>query len=209
MRHLASLSGAVCGLLLLLSPLAAQAELSGPRLLPELGSAGDAKDSAAWGASLALHLGLGGSYDVDGKSTDAAATLGVTPVLERRLGPNFAVGFEWMFLWTKADDYDGNRTKVWAPHLRARIGFPVYPKVEVGALLAIGLGVVMPDEGDTEIAVPSYRFAFGGSYQFNDQVRAFADLGYLSMTWGQSVLDRDIDVTFSTVLLSAGLMAVF
>jgi len=212
MRIPTIVTAAVLGLALLVPSLAAAA---GPK--PEdyrlLGSAGDAKGSEPWGATLAVHLGLGGTFDTEGTEADAAPTLGVTPVLERRFGPNFALGFEWMFLWVKGDDYDGDRSKLWAPHVRARISFPVYPKVEVGAMMGIGFAMLLPDEGDTEFAFPSYRFAFGGSYQFAPTVRAFGDIGYMATRWTTDVKvndkEKEFETKFGTVMLSTGLMAVF
>lgn len=212
MRAATILTAGLLGLALMVPSVAAAA---GPRAedYSLLGSGGDAKGGEPWGASLAVHLGLGGTFDTEGTEADASPTLGVTPVLERRFGPNFALGFEWMFLWVKGDDYDGDRSKLWAPHVRARISFPVYPKVEVGAMMGVGLGVLLPDKGDTEIAFPSYRFAFGGSYQFAPTVRAFGDIGYMGTAWTTKVQvngkDKDFETKFGTVLVSAGLMAVF
>jgi len=204
------LSSLTLGLALLLasSPGAATPRFVDPQAL---GSGGDTSSGGSWGASLLLQLGLGGSFDFDGGSDDASPTLGVTPVFERRFGPNFALGGEWMFLWVKSSDSDEDRDKLWLPHLRARIAFPVYKNVEVGAMLGLGVGIYLgrDEVGGNAFVFPSYRFAFGGSYAINPAVKAFADFGYLSAAFTQEIAGKDIDTEFSTLLLSVGLMAAF
>jgi hypothetical protein len=185
------------------------------------GSGGEtSKDEAPFGASLAFHLGLGGEFSRDGHNSSASPTLGVTPVLERRLGSNFAFGFEWMFLWVKdtGSDRSEARSKLWAPQVRARISFPVWEKLRVGAMLGLGLGLFFApkDDGDFNLGLPSYRFGFGGDYPINDQVRVFADLGYMGISYkglipstktlGQT---EEVDSSFGTVLFTSGLMAMF
>lgn len=204
--------------LLLGSPraLAGAAASPGERLAAAAGSGGDAA-SAPFGASLAFHLGLGGQFDRDGRTSDASPTLGVTPVLERRLGPNFAFGAEWQFLWVRDDELDGQaRWKLWCPQLRGRISFPIWEGLEVGGMLAIGLGLFFADEeeGGFALALPSYRFAFGGSWPINPQVRVFADLGYQAITYTGERRQPDgkteeVDSAFGTLLLTTGLMAAF
>lgn len=183
------------------------AALLGLLLLPHAAQAAPAK-AGSWSGSMGFQIGVMGEYEVDvdapDNTFDASPTLGITPVLEYNLGSNFAVGAEWMFLWIKASDSDGDRDKLWIPHLRARISFPVHPQVEVGAMIGVGMGILLPDKGDDDVALPSYRFAFGGTYEINPQVKAFADVGYLGTTFR-----RDDNVDFGTALLTAGLLAGF
>jgi hypothetical protein len=166
-----------------------------------------------WGASLAFHLGLGGEFDHDGETSDASPTLGVTPVLERMFGANFALGFEWMFLWIRDADRGGSRSKLWSPHLRGRIAFPIWEKLEVGALLGVGPGLLwaQKNDGGFNLCLPSYRFAFGASYPINPKVRIFGDLGYLGISYTGEVEpnSKEVDATFGTVLMTVGLTAEF
>ncbi|MBM4321728.1 MAG: hypothetical protein FJ125_17775 [Deltaproteobacteria bacterium] len=205
------------GILLTILPAPVGAAATAEEPAAGAGSGGDVASAAPYGASLAFHLGLGGEFDRDGQTTAASPTLGVTPVLERRLGPNFALGFEWQFLWVREErSSPGSRWKLWCPHLRGRISFPIWEELEVGAMLGVGVGLFFADkeEGGFTLAFPSYRFAFGGSYPVNPQVKVFADFGYQGVSYsGERQLlngkSEEVPSELGTLLLTAGLMAVF
>ncbi len=170
--------------------------------------AGNVRSASPWGAALNLHLGLGGQFSRDkdhGGDSDASPTMGVTPALEYRLGTTVSLGGEWMFAWIKEADYDGSRSKLWVPALRGRLSFPVTRELDLGAMLAVGLGILMPAKGDTEVALPAYHFGFGGAYRLNQAAQAYVDAGYMSASFMEDAFSYSSK--FETFLITIGLVA--
>lgn len=178
--------------------------------------------------SLEFTLGFGDALEVDGESdrqpsldTDLSPTLAITPGLDKMLGKVVGVGFEYMFVWfgTESEDttqnpYDERRFAM-SPHVRVRMSFPIVDKITFDGMLGVGptiwtsLDGVDEDDKDPKGGGTrfgwSLRFGFGGSYKFNDQVAAYAHLGYLTST----TFGDDLEMTVTSVPLSAGLRSSF
>lgn len=160
--------------------------------------------------SLAFMLGFGDQFEVEGHEDDAASTLGVIPAIEKRFGSVVAVGLEYMFAWAAGEDEDAERRLIMSPHVRVRMSFPVYDKTTFDGMLGLGPTIWTSDDkidgpfGDTRFGW-SLRFAFGGSYSFNESVSAFADLGYYTTTsYGD-----DITATLASIPFTLGLRSSF
>ena len=175
---------------------------------PGLANAGD------FAGSVAFQMGLGGTTEVElenGDTVDDMATsFGITPAIEKMIGRNVGVGGEWGFWWVigdKADD-DAERRLIMSPHLRVRMSFPIMDQVTFDGLIGAGPSLWMGNKkaGDDETRFGwSLRFAFGGGYEINDGVFAFANLGYYTST----VYPEDTTQTLSFLPLSVGLRGEF
>lgn len=161
-----------------------------------------------WAGTLGFHLGFADTLEREGDEGDAKATLGITPAIEKKLASVVAIGGEYMFYWIGPEEGDLDRRLIMSLHPRIRMSFPVYDRVTFDGLLAAGptiwTGQDKWSEDGTRIGW-SLRFAFGGSYGFNESVGAFADLGYLTSTsYGD-----DVELSLSSVLMTVGLRSGF
>jgi hypothetical protein len=167
--------------------------------------------------SLAFMMGFGDEFEVEGEvggvdvsgDTDADSTLGIIPSVEKKFGNVVGIGAEYVFAWAKGEDADERRLLM-SPHLRVRMSFPVYDRTTFDGMLGIGPTIWTSNEdtpgpaGDTRFGW-SLRFAFGGSYAFNDAVSAFLDIGYYrSTTYGD-----DLTTTLTSVPVTLGLRSSF
>jgi hypothetical protein len=166
--------------------------------------------------SLGFMLGFGDNFHTEGKfkgvkldgDADGSPTLAIIPSVEKRLGNVVAIGGEYMFVWAKTEKAD-DRTFLMSPHVRVRMSFPVYDRTTFDGVFGLGPTIwTAPDKAtppfDSTRFGWSLRFAFGGSYAFNDSVSAFADLGYYrSTTYGDDVTAVLTSIPFTVGLRSS------
>ena len=176
---------------------------------PGFASAGD------FAGSIEFQMGLGGTAETEpekGPTVDAdlATSFGITPAIEKMLGRNVGIGGEWGFWWVIADEApdETERRLIMSPHMRVRMSFPIVKKVTFDGLIGIGPSIWMANKkaGDDETRIGwSLRFAFGGGYEINDGVHAFANLGYYTTT----AYPDENTVNMSFLPLSLGLRGEF
>ena len=161
-------------------------------------------------ATLEFMIGLSNKFD-DGetKEGDGRLALGIIPGADKMLARVFGIGGEMAFVWAGDDDKEARL--VVSPHLRARMSFPIVDKIPFDGLLGVGPSVWTAVDGASDANGRatrfgwSLRFAFGGGYQFNETVAAFANVGYYtSTTYGS---DREMNV--NSIPLNVGLRAAF
>lgn len=170
---------------------------------------------AQYVGSLEFSAGFGGEFESDPDkgdtfTFDAATGFSITPSIEQMLGKSVAIGAEWMFTWVKPDDDrvpDRDRQLIMSPHVRARMSFPIIPKVTFDGMLAIGPTIWTEPDGTDEGTNFgwSLRFNFGGSFLFNDSVAAFASLGYYTTT----AYTDNATVNYNAIPLNVGLRGSF
>ncbi len=137
---------------------------------------------------------------------DTGAAFGIIPAIDFPIGSSVvSLGAEWMLVWFPRDH--GDRRLVMSPNVRLRMDFPIIPKVSVGALFAIGPSwwTKVSDPSDDRHVGYGVRFAFGGSYDINPSVQAFAQLGY----YYSDTFDHNATYEFDTVPLGVGLRGLF
>ncbi|MCB9524386.1 MAG: outer membrane beta-barrel protein [Myxococcales bacterium] len=166
-------------------------------------------------------FGVGAESEVDGKSVDgsdawSAIAFGIIPGIDQMLAPSVGIGAEMGFWWFSpdGDNAKGDSQLVLSPHLRARMSFPIVEKVTFDGMLGVGptiwtsRDVEVPGGGNQSTDSRfgwSLRFNFGGSYAINDQVSAFANLGYFTTT----TYGDDITATLNTIPLGVGVRGTF
>lgn len=128
---------------------------------------------------------------------------GITPALDKMLGSSVGIGGEFGFWWFPNDKTDTQM--VLAPHLRARMSFPIVDKVTFDGSLGVGPNIwTGNDDADARFGW-GLRFGFGGSYSINQSVSAFGQFGYFtSTTYGD-----DVTANINTLPLSLGLRGAF
>lgn len=192
--------------------------------LPGLATAQEEKFKAYTG-TLEFSFGFGGTATLEpDEGGDAAKVLGdkkiegdlettlsITPGLDKMLGKTVGLGLEFGFNWFKGEDAE-KRQLVLTPMGRLRMAFPVYENVTFDGMFALGAGIWTKDEDalkdsglDSTRVGWALRFNFGGSYQFNPSVAAFASVGYMTTT----SYGGDLTATYASIPLNVGLRGGF
>jgi len=151
-------------------------------------------------AGLEFMAGFGGELEADvdnaaGTQNDLATTWAITPWFESPLGKAIGIGPELNFIWLKGDSKQHERRLVVSPHLRVRMSFPIMKHVTFDGFLSAGPSWwTEDDESGAGVAGTDnrfgwgLRFGFGGAYEINQTVSAYAHLGYLTTTsYGSSL----------------------
>jgi len=144
----------------------------------------------------------------------ASPTLGITPTVGFKLNDYLEVGAELVLAWMVPEDGTSRRLLI-SPHARARVAFPVYPKVTIDMMLAVGAsfwGEADEEEDARELnefrdsrAGWGLRIAFGGGYAFTDWLTVMGSIGYFtSQAFGEDGDGDDLTARFGTVQFSAG-----
>ncbi|MSP70940.1 MAG: hypothetical protein EXR76_01905 [Myxococcales bacterium] len=161
-------------------------------------------------ATLEFMIGLSNKFHDGKKERDGRLALGIIPGADKMLARVFGIGGEMAFVWA-GDEDDKEARLVVSPHLRARMSFPIVDKITFDGLLGIGPSVWTPVDGVSDAKGGatrfgwSLRFAFGGGYQFNETVAAFANVGYYTSTTYGSDHERNVN----SIPLNVGLRAAF
>jgi hypothetical protein len=151
-------------------------------------------------ASLELHGGFFGLFNLNKEYTDADPAFGVTAAFEVDVHRYFALGLEYGLSWVKSARGQHHRLTM-GPQLRVRFNVELEAGFSFYVIAAGGLAVWPGDDGEPELHPAllqtrvgwSMRITGGCEYALDPRVTIFLGLGYSATTTYGDALSATVD----------------
>jgi hypothetical protein len=137
-------------------------------------------------------------------STDAAFAVGVMPIFDYAITPNFFIGLGPLYTFNvKGKDDTGDASKELDIMLRVGGGAPVADKVQIYGYLAPGYSIIFPPMGDSFKGLVVGAHA-GGMMDLTSSVFVNAEVGYQMGFQKGKLLGADIDYKSNFLQIGLG-----
>lgn len=172
----------------------------------------EAPSATSMAASVELHGGFFGLFNLNKQYTDADPSFGLTAAFELDVHRYFALGAEYDLTWVKSVRGARHRLTM-APQARARFHVALGEGLSFYLIAAVGFAIWPEDDTEPELHVAlratrlgvSLRISGGCEYAIDGTFSIFLGLGYAAT----STYDETLSAWIDSMVLSLGSSARF